>query len=159
MIHKTCRSCHVPPEPAAKDGTLTDCAVCHGPERAPDSIYRLLPDRVITPRVSFDDSVPEKERAPWERALLARIGESPLTAVPAGAPKSLPVDIAVTVECGDGRTDRGASFFAARAIATVRLHRVEVRVDGPPGVAVRKAEAVRGALAKLVEKVYLTLTW
>jgi hypothetical protein len=159
VIHEACRSCHVPPRPAAKDGTLNDCAVCHGPERAPESIYRLLPDRVLTPEVSFDDSVPAPEREPWTRALLARLADSPLTVVPGDAEKSLPVSIAVTVESGEGRTDRGAPFFAARAAATIRLHRVEIRVTARPGVAVLEKDAVHGALANLVSRVYLALTW
>ena len=75
------------------------------------------------------------------------------------APKTLPVDIAVQVRGQDGRTDRGAIFHAARAVAEIRLHRARFETVSRPGVAYSPDVATSSALEDLVERVFLALTW
>ena len=45
-----------------------------------------------------------------------------------------------------GETDEGIPFFAARARASVRLHRAKVEVTSRPGVAKDRSGAVDAAL-------------
>jgi len=138
---------------------LNDCANCHLPEQSPASLYPILPDRTVTPEVTFDESVPEAERKAFIAGLLRQLDDSPLTVVPRNDPKALVVAIRVSVTTEPGRTDAGTPFFAARARAHVRLIRNELTVKGGHAAARTREEALGKALARLREKVYLTLTW
>jgi hypothetical protein len=138
---------------------LTDCAVCHVPERPPRSLFKLLSDAALTLEIEFDPSVPERERGPWRERLLQKLSDSDVTVREAPAPNAAPVSVRVRVEAGPGRTDRGLGFFAARATATVRLHRASVTETSRPGVATDEAGAIRKALDDLAQRVLLVLTW
>jgi hypothetical protein len=142
-----------------KDGILTDCAVCHGPERSPRSLYQLLPDGQLRLDVRFDETVPADRHEPFRSALFAACEEALLHRVEEGDPGIPEVRVAVGIEVGEGRTDQGAAFFAARARAKLVLHRAEVEVEGRPGVAKDRAAAVEAALGRLVHRVVLTLSW
>ena len=153
-MHETCRSCHVPPDPPRPDGILTDCAVCHVPEPATDSLYPLLLDGAVL-RVEFGPRTKEEHRTLFRRMLNEAIERSPLSVLPDGGPV---VRIRVDLAIAEGRTDRGASFFAARATAVVTVHRARVEVDAGPGVDTNREEATRKALRELARRVALVVS-
>jgi hypothetical protein len=138
---------------------ITDCAVCHVPERSPRSLYKLLSVPVVTLDIAFDAAVPEAERGPWREALLARLARTSVEVRTAPAADATPIRIRVAVTADAGRTPDGRAFHAARARAVVRLHRASVEVDGAPGVAAGEAEAIRRALADLADRVAVLLSW
>lgn len=158
-MHLTCRSCHVPPEPPAPDGTLRDCAVCHVPERSPESLYRLMPDRRIALAFEAEESLSAADAARVEKRVRERLEESPVLVSTADDPLAVVVAVALSLEIDRGRTDRGARFWAARGTASVRLHRAAIEVEGRPGVSADRDEAVRRALDRLAEKIDLAITW
>lgn len=158
-MHTRCRSCHAPPERADPKAPLNDCANCHLPDRAPESLYAGFPDRTVTPVVTFDDSVPEVLRTAFVDGLLGDLDGSPLRVVPKDAKDSLVVTIHASVVVQPGRTDTGTTFWAARARATVRLIRNRVEVEGGHAVDRTQDGARAKAMERLRRKVFLTLTW
>ncbi len=68
-----------------------------------------------------------------------------------------PVRVEVSVESGDGRTEAGTTFAAARARATIRLHRARVDVAGRHATAPSATGAARAALLDLAARVARTL--
>jgi hypothetical protein len=158
-VHETCRSCHVPPERPDPKAPLNDCANCHLPERSPASLYSILPDRTVTPVVTFEAGVPEALREAFVAGLREDLDGSALQVVPRSDPKALVVTIHVSIVAEPGRTDAGTPFFAARARAAVRLIRNELAVEGGHAAARTREEALTKAMLRLREKVNLTLTW
>ena len=103
--------------------------------------------------------MPEGERAAWtaalEEALLAagiQLPEEPPHPVPR-------VSVTVSVASGEGRTDTGTRFLAARATAVIGLRRVRIEVVSHPGVAADAAGARRKALESLVPRVESAIAW
>jgi hypothetical protein len=78
-------------------------------------------------------------------------------AVPPGTPGAAPVTVRLSVEADTGETDRGTIFEAARARARVTLHRVDLVLEGEPGISKDRAEAVRKALESLAAEVALVV--
>jgi hypothetical protein len=133
--------------------------VCHVPERAPESIFRLLSDGALTLSLSFPESIGEEARAEFRRRLLARLERSPAEVRPAGSSGAAPVAVAVAADSSEWRTAAGATFHAARARAEVRLHRARVTVESRPVVEAEAAAAIAGALTDLVERVALIIVY
>jgi hypothetical protein len=158
-VHKTCRSCHVPPSQPEGNTVITDCAVCHGPEQPPRSLYKLLPARSAHLLVHLEDSVPAGRHDGFRKKLRDALDESAITVTEEPGPDTVPVAITVSLEIGEGRTDRGRAFVAAVARAVVRMHRTRVEVRGRQGVGAEAAEAVTEALDDVLERVVLVLTW
>jgi len=129
------------------------------PERSPTSLYPILPDRTVTPVVTFDESVPPALRKAFIDGLMRDLDGSPLTVVPRNDRMSLVVEILVSIVVEPGRTDAGTAFFASRARAEVRLIRSRVTVAGGHAAAPSRTRALSKALTRLREKVYQTLTW
>jgi hypothetical protein len=119
----------------------------------------VFPDRVVTPVVTFDDSVPAAERTAWEKRLLSDLTGSALDVVPADASNSLAVTIHVSVTTEAGKTDAGAVFHAARATANLGLIRIKTTVESGHAAGKTAPEARSKALTRLGRKVYLALTW
>ena len=103
--------------------------------------------------------MPEGERVPFGERLAEAVAHSTVEVLPGPAPNAAPVSVQVEVEVDTGDTRQGPEFFAARARATVRLHRVSVVVTSRPGVSTEKAKRIRKALDDLVKRVALVLTW
>ncbi|MEN8149981.1 MAG: hypothetical protein ABFS86_09165 [Planctomycetota bacterium] len=158
-MHTACRSCHAPPERPDPKQPLNDCANCHLPDRSPESLYPVFPDRTVTPVVTFDESVPEPLQKTFVDGLIGDLDGSPLTVVPKSAANSLVVTIHANLVVQPGRTDAGATFFAARARATVHLIRNRLEVEGGHAVDRTENGAREKAMARLRKKVLLTLTW
>lgn len=138
---------------------ITDCAVCHVPERESQSIYRLLPAQSLAIRTIFEDGVPETERLAWPGLLESELTLAPAEVLSEPGPDAPLVTLAISLAVEEGRTDRGARFFAARGRAVVTLHRARVEVEGAPGVAADRPVAIRKAMKALAQKVGLILTW
>jgi hypothetical protein len=138
---------------------ITDCAVCHVPERESQSIYRLLPAQSLAIQTSFDDGVPETERSAWSGLLDGELAMAPAEVHEQPGPDTPLVTISITLVVEEGRADNGAEFYAARSRAVVTLHRARVEVVGAPGVAVDRPVAIRKAMKALAAKVGLVLTW
>jgi hypothetical protein len=138
---------------------LTDCGVCHIVERPIASLNHLLSGLTFAPVYDFDDSVPAAERGRFVETFLELIDQSSIAAVEPGTPNAAEVSIRLSVVAEAANTDLGAPYFAARGRAVLRLHRALVEVESAPGVSRERDEAIRLALAKLADKVYLALTW
>lgn len=78
---------------------------------------------------------------------------------PAGSPGAAPVAVSVSAESAPGRTPDGVAYHAARARAEVRLHRARVAVESRPIVATDAGASAAGALADLVERVAVVLSY
>ena len=109
--------------------------------------------------MTFDAAVPKALGEAFVAGLREDLDESALLVVSRDDPKALVVTIHVSIVVEPGRTDAGATFFAARARAAVRLIRNELSVEGGHAAARTREEALTKALLRLREKVYLTLTW
>jgi hypothetical protein len=129
------------------------------PERSPESLYRLIPDRRVTLEFASDESVSDTQSSRVERAVRARLAESPVSLADGSDPLSVGIAVGLSLEIDRGMTDRGARFWAARGKASVRLHRAGIEVEGRPGVSPDRDEAIGKALDRLAEKIYLALTW
>ena len=138
---------------------ITDCAVCHVPERETRSIYRLLPAQSLAIENSFDRAVPAPERSAWPGRLADALSLVAAEVLEQPGPDTPLVRIQVSLDVEEGRGDNGAGFFAARGRAVVTLHRARVEVEGAPGVAVDRPVAIARAMQALAEKVGLVLTW
>ena len=149
----------MPPPQVEPVSILTDCAVCHVPERAPSSLYKLLSGGRLILDIEYEPSVPNDERGPWRERLLERLADSPVEALRTPGPNAAPVHVRVGVEVDWARTSGGTKFRVAVAKAEVRLHRAHVEVTSNIGAASDEVGAVRKALADLTERVYLVLTW
>jgi hypothetical protein len=133
--------------------------MCHGPERASRSIYRLLPAQALALQTAFDESVPDTEQEAWATLLEDELSLSPAKILAAPGPDAPLVTITVSIEVEEGRGDNQAVFIAARGRAIVSLHRARVEVLGTPGVATDRPVAIRKAMKSLAGKVALILTW
>ena len=153
MIHSACRSCHAPPQPADESGVLNDCAVCHLPDLLSASLTPILPGATVSVSVAFDTSVPADQRSSWRQELLVQLEDCLVTVTPAPGPGSVPVDIAVSIESGEGRTEAGKVFHAARGVARIEIHSYRQELTTPPAVGQGAAEAKSAALKLLARQV------
>ena len=133
--------------------------MCHGPERASRSIYRLLPAQALALQTTFDESVPDAEKEAWAALLEDELTLSPAEILAAPGPDAPLVTITISLEVEEGRGDNLAEFIVARGRAVVSLHRARVEVLGTPGVAADRPVAIRKAMKSLAGKVGLILTW
>lgn len=131
---------------------MTDCAECHLPKRGAPSVRALLPAGRIRPTYVFDSSVPETEKSAWIEAFRAGLDVYQVAAVELPGGGAVPARIEVSLDMGEGQTDTGAAFLAARARAVLHLHRVRVEVESPPVVGTERGEVARSALADVAER-------
>ena len=114
---------------------------------------------MITPVVTFDESVAKAEQASWKKALLEHLDGSALDVVPADAKNALEATIHVSIAVETGETDNGAAFHVARAKADLGLIRIRTKVESGHAVAKTEKAAREKALRKLAEKVFRALTY
>lgn len=135
-----------------------DCANCHLPSRPAVSLAPLFPLKAVVLAVDFDGSVADAARGPWTDALRRGLEDRGVRAVPAGTPGAPAVSVSVSLEAGEGRTDAGTRFRAARGAARIASMRVRHDLRGAHAVSRDAGEAVDEALESLRRRVVQALT-
>jgi len=122
-------------------------------ERTHPTLRPVITEKTVTLRVSFDDAIPEAVREAWTEALEKDIAESGLTVAEEDHLRTVVVEIHVALSAGEGSTDAGGEFQAARATAVIELGRSRIERRGRGFAKKTRAAAMAAAMDDLRDRV------